>query len=396
MSNDKSEEDKYKKLYERYFDEKNRNFSSSYDKWLKEGVPQPPRNGKMGELMKFFKENFGLNYGEEQKFREIDKQFKKYIESLKNTTASPTQAGVSSEPSKQTKKISVKLQGKKYKVKVPKPVKKISEKITKLSTKTPEEIEEYFNKRTDKNVLKHRAEMQEIYNIYTNKVKSDKIPFTKKDLPKSVRQYIKAHAKEFSTLKYEADHFMSDLNKEDKTKKYKQKLDILESVLLNPKNELEKKKAEMKKQKIKDKLKRLEIQKLEKGITGELDETLDVPSVQLNSYISKKTIPLFLQNPDGSYRRITPDEAQALKNDPSGDYYDGSGIKYKLNLHKVQGGSFIGLITAVPALVNMFRSLQGSGVEQIGQPQNINSTFNNFNQSRYTPKMVMKPFSIGW
>lgn len=48
------------------------------------------------------------------------------------------------------------------------------------------------------------------------------------------------------------------------------------------------------------------------------------------SYIPQKFIPLFLQGPDGSYHKITNEEIEALKNDPTGDYYDGSGNKYIL------------------------------------------------------------------
>lgn len=55
-----------------------------------------------------------------------------------------------------------------------------------------------------------------------------------------------------------------------------------------------------------------------------------IEPVEKQSYIPQKFIPLFLQGPDGSYHKITNEEIEALKNDPTGDYYDGSGNKYIL------------------------------------------------------------------
>ncbi len=55
-----------------------------------------------------------------------------------------------------------------------------------------------------------------------------------------------------------------------------------------------------------------------------------IEPVEKQSYIPQKFIPLFLQGPDGTYHKITNEEIEALKNDPTGDYYDGSGNKYIL------------------------------------------------------------------
>ena len=81
---------KLKELYDLYYDDKDKNFRYTYEKWLRDGVPSN-KPSKMGKVMSFFHDNFGLNYGDNERFQEIEKEFTKYLLSdsiLRNTIIS--------------------------------------------------------------------------------------------------------------------------------------------------------------------------------------------------------------------------------------------------------------------------------------------------------------------
>ena len=103
------------------------------------------------------------------------------------------------------------------------------------------------------------------------------------------------------------------------TETLKQLKNTIESV---SSTNLEKKKAKRKYDK------KLKEYKFYNNIMNAYNPYIEPPEKQ--SYIPQKFIPLFLQGPDGSYHKITNEEIEALKNDPTGDYYDGSGNKYIL------------------------------------------------------------------
>lgn len=110
-----------------------------------------------------------------------------------------------------------------------------------------------------------------------------------------------------------------DEKKNKTTETLKQLKNTIESV---SSTNLEKKKAKRKYDK------KLKEYKFYNNIRN-LDNPFIEP-VEKQSYIPQKFIPLFLQGPNGTYHKITNKEIELLKNDPTGDYYDGSGNKYIL------------------------------------------------------------------
>ena len=171
----------------------------------------------------------------------------------------------------------------------------------------------------------------------------------------------------------------------------------------------------------------------------------DLPkSVQLNSYVPDKFIPLFIKNKDGpGYHRITPDEIQALKNDENGAYYTGEGIDYdkiykyvdfnKNDLKQLKGGSILGIIgSIIPKALDFAKNMiekhttinqwertrpgrgrggvyDGEGFKHSDLYDNkkyaLDVNYNGFGVSgcggtyfnnNYNPSFPSNPFSIGW
>lgn len=115
----------------------------------------------------------------------------------------------------------------------------------------------------------------------------------------------------------------------------KQKIKKLKKLMNTADTELQRKKLQQKINKLKEVKQQKQvlqhINELTKDPTKKLTlESNPITSYNLSSYIPKKTIPLYVRNKDGpGYHRITPAEINALRNDPSGDYYEGEGVKYK-------------------------------------------------------------------
>ena len=115
----------------------------------------------------------------------------------------------------------------------------------------------------------------------------------------------------------------------------KQKIKKLKKLMNTADTELQRKKLQQKINKLKEVKQQKQALKYINDLTDDLTKKLTlesnpITSYNLSSYIPKKTIPLYVRNKDGpGYHRITPAEITALKNDPSGDYYEGEGVKYR-------------------------------------------------------------------
>ena len=114
-------------------------------------------------------------------------------------------------------------------------------------------------------------------------------------------------------------------------------------------------------------MKRLSESNNYKQLTGITNKDYEYKPAQLNSFIPKKQIPLFVKDIDGpGYHKITMEEINALKNDPSGDFYTGEGIL----------GS------------KLFRKKVLEIVGKTGGSNYINTN--------YKPDFPTTPFSVGW
>ena len=258
--------------------------------------------------------------------------------------------------------------------------------------------------------------------------------YDKSGLPKKQRNYYKNLVENLrlDELKQFREYQLKNVDKkmenarDSKLDKENKKLKILKVALENAENELQKKKIQRKINKVKDvkqqKKLRIDMNKLIENPDEKLKNNI-VDNVSMNSYIPNKFIPLYIKNKNGpGYHRITGEEIAELKKDPSGDYYDGTGIqniftKFKLPINlpdkrfikavhpefdpdnnkyiglklQSQGGSLIGLIKPHFGPRPVVNPVYGNG--NIPSQSTASGTFINTN---YKPQMINKPFSIGW
>lgn len=249
-----------------------------------------------------------------------------------------------------------------------------------------EPLEKYLaNPQSNKNEIKFDTSLtKKLIKLKTAKnfdqtYNTIELPIHKKDYYKNLVNNITLdELKQFREYQLKNVDKKMENARDSKLDKENKKLKILKVALENAENELQKKKIQRKIDKVKDirNQKRL-INDMNKNIMDEnkklnLQNTPLIDHTELSSYIPKKFIPLFVKNKNGpGYHRITGTEVQKLKNDPSGDYYDGYGIPYidifrrfniknlpysaidlyrqgkpeynKINLIEKQGGSILGI-----------------------------------------------------
>ena len=241
------------------------------------------------------------------------------------------------------------------------------------------------------------------------------IQYEKEKLPKVDKELYKKIVDSFDYEKLkdlrrfqlkEVDKKMNSARQYKTDKEIKKITELKKALELAP-NELTKKKLQRKIDKLKDiKDQKILITDTNKLIQNPEDKlnfenTPLINNTELNSYIPKKFIPLFVKNKNGpGYHRITPSEAQQLKNDPSGDYYDGYGIDYNnifkklnigntlysgldlyrnnkpnisgYNLSELKGGSILAIAsTLLPAAFNIAKN----AIENAGRTKNSRGGF---------------------
>lgn len=115
----------------------------------------------------------------------------------------------------------------------------------------------------------------------------------------------------------------------------KEKIKKLKKLLNKAENELQRKKIQSQIDKLKETKRQKKTLLYINNLTEDeakklnLDKNPIVNPVR-TSTIPNKFIPLFVKNKGvPGYHRITPDEIKVLKNDPSGDYYEGEGVRNK-------------------------------------------------------------------
>lgn len=334
MSNTVSLEDrnKFYNLTKLLQDPKNK---ATYERWIKNGFPKKQVGGKDGELFLFFKNNFGLDYGENEEFLAIVPEYNTYLQ----------QDNPAAIPELELSKV------------------KEVENNEPLPEKYKEVVEELKKElglfsRNSQGKLSHPVKIQALVK---------KAISNRKNLTDDEKSFIEKHLLRLIDAKYEADNRLVGTRLTEKLEKYKNKIKELDYTIEFPKNELEKKKAMRKKQEIKDKIERLTKQSLYKKLTKKDTNIYNNSSAELNSYVPNKSIPLFVKNAnDNGFHRITMEEINALKNDPSGDFYDGTGIL----------GS------------KLFRKKVLEIVGKTGGSNYINTN--------YKPDFPTTPFSVGW
>ena len=352
MSSKQISREKLKELYDLYFNARDKNFKTTYDKWLKNGVPAN-KPTKIGKLMKFLQENFGLNYGDQERFKEIDKQFDEYIKSIEVDEKKESKVP----PLDLTK------------------IKNKHKKIQEPERETQEQINlelSLNNLNTNKIFEKNKNGEYKYPKLIKKLIK--KYKKNDENLSKATKEFIENNLKEFSEALYEIHNKKYISEPLAKVQEYDKKLRELEYTIKFPKNELERKKAIELKKNIEEKIKHIYVEDYYKKLTNG-QKMHYVEPAKLNSYVPNKFIPLYIKNKDGpGYHRITSEEIQALKNEASGDYYDGNGI------FKTRSG------LDIPKL--MFeRNLSGNGYCGSG---------GTYVSTNFKPQMPNIPFSVGW
>lgn len=417
-SKQETSREKLKELYDLYFDEHNKNFRNTYNKWLRNGIPsnQP---SKMGKLMTFLHENFGLNYGDQERFKEIDKQFSEYIKSIEESDENESDED-----------------DEKKELKVPHlDLSKIKDKHKqndepKIETQEDIDNEMLINTIHDNMIFDKNENGEYKYPKLIKKL-IKKYKKNDKELSKATKEFIKNNLKEFSEALYEIQNKKYISEPLGKVLDYDKKLRELEYTIKFPKNELERKKAIELKKNIEEKIKNIYVEDYYKKLTHG-QKMHYVEPAKLNSYIPNKFIPLYIKNKIGpGYHRITGEEIQALKNDPSGEYYTGEGLKNILNKYKLpkklpdlklikavhpdfdpdnknaqyklqslRGGSILGLPHFGPRPYIYKEGISG-GVVEYDEPKlllekNISGNGGTFINTNYKPRMPNIPFSVGW
>lgn len=412
MSSKQISREKLKDLYDLYYNDDDKNFRYTYEKWLRDGVPTN-KPSKMGKVMTFLHDNFGLNYGDNERFQEIEKEFTKYLQE--------TQGYESDEDEK--RKVPpldlTKITDKHKKLKEPE--KETQEQINLELTLNNLNSNEIFEKNED-GEYKYPKLIKKLIKKYKNK---------DENLSKTTKEFIENHIKEFSEALYEIHNKKYISEPLEKVLDYDKKLRELEYTIKFPKNELERKKALELKKNIEEKIKHIYVEDYYKKLTNG-QKMHYVEPAKLNSYIPNKFIPLYIKNKDGpGYHRITSEEIQALKNDPSGDYYTGEGLKNILNKYKLpeklpdlklikaihpdfvpdnknaqyklqslRGGSILGLPHFGPRPVIYKEGNSGGVVEYDEQKllleKNLNGCGGTFINTNFKPRTPNIPFSIGW
>lgn len=309
-----------------------------------------------------------------------------------------------------------------------------------------EPLEKYLaNPQSNKNEIKFDTSLtKKLIKLKTAKnfdqtYNTIELPIHKKDYYKNLINNITLdELKQFREYQLKNVDEKMENARDSKLDKENKKLKILKAALENAENELQKKKIQRKIDKVKDvkqqKKLRIDMNKIIENPDKKLKNNI-VDNVSMNSYIPNKFIPLYIKNKNGpGFHKITGEEIAELKKDPSGDYYDGTGIqniftKYKLPINlpdqrfikavhpefdpdnnkyiglklQSQGGSLIGLIkphfgprpVVNPVYGNGNNPSQSEGLAH-GLPGDNTTASGTFINTNYKPQMINKPFSIGW
>ena len=384
-----------------------------YEKWIKFGFPRKQSGGRDGKLFSFFKENFGLEYGDDEAFDAITREYLIYLKTKKNPEPEPVQK------SKPT----------------PEQIEQMNAEILQLINSG-----RLFEIKDDK--YTHSKLIKKLIKMYK---------YDDEHLSDEIKKYIKENLNKFIETKYEITKGKYIDKPSDKIFQYTKKLQKLEYLIKFPRNELERKKAIQMKNDIEEKIKKEYMKQYYKKLDTN-DNFHYVQPAQLNSYVPNKFIPLYVKNKfEPGYHRITGEEIAALKQDTSGDYYEGNGIedifnKYKLPkilpdkkyikkihpifdpsnsefnglmINKLKNGKIIGLPhfgprpvikpDTKPFIKPFIKPVIKPDIKPFIKPvvnpldtpessidKHISGSGGTFTNTNYKPHMVMVPFSIGW
>lgn len=283
----------------------NKNARRTFNVWVKSGFPQIQAGGRDGILFSFFKNRFGFDYGDNEKFKEFKKNFNKFQQ----------QEGLKLDLSK---------------------VERIESNAPPPEKIDNTEFDKFFelNKIFEKNNKGHYK--------YPKLIKKVLKWYKKKDerLTEIQKNYINQNLLKFVDAYYEIINNNITSNALQKAEPLNKKIQELNYVINFPKNELQRKKAMKMKKDIEKQIKKIYLKDFYEKFT-EGQQKLNYIEPQKESYISNKNIPLYVKNKDGpGYHRITSEEIIAFKNDPSGDYYDGTGRNKTINYNDFEHSGY--------------------------------------------------------
>ena len=279
----------------------NKNAKKTFNNWIRRGFPQLQTGGRDGVLFSFFKDKFGFHYGDNEKFKDFRKDFDKFQQ----------QEGLKLDLSK------------------------VEEKHKQSAAPAPEleitnDLDKIFEK-NEKGHFKYPKLIKKVLKWY--KKKDEKLTELQKD-------YINQNLLKFIDAIYEIKNNNITSNATQKTEPLNKKIQELNYVINFPKNELQRKKAMKMKKDIEKQIKKIYLKEIYENYT-EGQQKLKYIEPQKESYISNKNIPLYVKNKDGpGYHRITSEEIIAFKNDPSGDYYDGTGRNKTINYNDFEHSGY--------------------------------------------------------
>lgn len=385
-----------------------------YEKWITHGMPKK----STGILFLFLKDNFGLKVGNNDLFKSIVQQFNVYLENRHRQ-------GPPQPPEPQPEPETIEQRNARI--------------LNLINTKQLFEIKD--GKYT------HSEDIKKLIKWYKR---------NDGHLPDVIKQYIKINLQKFIEAKYDITKGKYIDSASEMLMQLSKKLKQLEYLIKFPRNELERKKAIEMKKDIEEQMKKYYMMQYYKDLkTG--DKLHYVEPAQLNSYVPNKFIPLYVKNKGlPGYHRITGEEIALLKQDPSGQYYDGNGIEDIFNKFKLpnkldnknsikpffsdpsnilfklnfKGGSIIGFPyfphpvikpDIKPVIKPDLRPFVKPVVKPVDNPvvkpdlgpfikpvirpldtperpivKHLSGTGGTYINTNYKPQMIMKPFSIGW
>ncbi len=414
MASTISELEKYEHLTKLLQDPKQR---ALYEKWITYGIPKKQVGGRDGVLFSFFKKYFDLNYGDDETFNAITIGYNTYLKTKERPQPQP-------QPQPQ-----------------PEP--------------TIEQVNRHILNLINTNKL---FEIKDGKYTYAKFIKRLIKMYKHNDghLHEEIRNYIKANLQRFIEAKYDITKGKYIDKPSDQLFQLSKKLKQLEYMIKFPRNELERKKAIEMKKDIEEQMKKYYMMQYYKDLKTN-DKLHYVEPAQLNSYVPNKFIPLYVKNKGmPGYHRITGEEIALLKQDPSGQYYDGNGIEDIFNKFKLpnkldnknsikpffsdpsnilfklnfKGGSIIGFPYFPHPVINpdvkpvikpdlrpfvkpvikpvdnpVVKPDLGPFIKPVIRPldtperpivKHLSGTGGTYTNTNYKSQMVMVPFSIGW
>lgn len=286
----------------------NKNVRRTFNYWIRRGFPRIQTGGKDGVLFSFFRERFGFDYGDNEKFQRFKKKFDEF-NTIQQEALNHKQEALKLDLSK---------------------VEQIESDAPQPEKINNNNLDKIFEK-NNKGHYKYPKLITKFFKWYKNK--DDRLTEIQKNyIDNNIYKFIEAY------YEIKNNNITSDISQ--KADPLNKKIQELNYVINFPKNELQRKKAMQMKKEIEKNIKKIYMKDFYNKITNG-QQKLKYIEPQKEPYISNRNIPLYVKNKDGpGYHRITSEEIIAFKNDPSGDYYDGTGRNKTINYNDFEHSGY--------------------------------------------------------